>query len=96
MTSSIFLNSCTPDADVYHFTVSNRYFEPLYNTTVNSVFFDTILVNVTTPISSIPPGSYKFTTETESGLRLSTDIVFKGKKQNVALIVNERGKLITE
>jgi len=68
----------------------------LYQTKVGAVFFDTILVNETTPVTIINQGTYDFNTETESGLILTSNITFKGDRQYIKLIVNKTGKLTTE
>ncbi|HAH55976.1 MAG TPA: hypothetical protein DCM02_12025 [Flavobacterium sp.] len=68
----------------------------MYQTKVGAVFFDTILVNETTPVTIINQGTYDFNTETESGLILTSNITFKGDRQYIKLIVNKTGKLTTE
>lgn len=96
LTYLIFLNSCTKDIDSYQFTISNEYFEPLYKAKIGDAFFDTILINEITPVAVINEGSYEFTTHTASRLILKSDVIFRGDRQNIKLIVNKNGKLMSE
>lgn len=58
--------------------------------------FDTIGVNELTPLARIKQGAYVFSTETESGLILTSNITFKGDRQQIKLTVNKNGKLTIE
>lgn len=94
--SFILANSCTKDIELYHLTIKNEYFETLYNTKIGDIQFDTISVNATTPDTIINQGDYIFSTETESGLVLKTDIKIQGDNQKIRLILDEHGKLSSE
>lgn len=92
----IFLNSCSTNIEVYQFNIKNHYFEPLYNTKIGEIVFDTIFVNESTPTEIINQGNYIFTSETQSGLFLESAINFQGNKGFLKLVINKNGKLTIE
>ncbi len=77
--------------------ITNKYFEPLYNTNLGSIIHcDTLLVNHYTKIYYIETGTYKFSTDTESGLEINAYIDIKGDTRNINLTINEQGQLHNE
>jgi len=96
LTKFILVGSCTKEVDYYSITIKNRYFETLINTTIGDFQFDTVMVNEMTPAIILQQGEYVFASHTASGLMLSAVIKIQGDKQNIALIVNDHGKLLAE
>lgn len=91
--TSMALTSCSDNIENYSISITNNYFEPLYNIKIDDIQFDSLLVNQTSITKLIEKGYYEFTCETESNLVFKAKIVVKGSVDRVKLIVNEDGKL---
>ena len=90
---SLFFLSCSKNIDNYSVTITNNYFETLYNLKIGSIQFDTLLVNKTTPVRIIEQGNCEFSAESESGLIFKTNLVIAGLNENVNLALDIDGKL---
>jgi hypothetical protein len=90
-------SGCAERYDSYALTLRNGYFEALYRPQVGGVqLADTLHAGEATPEAAVERGSYAFSVETASGLRLNADVQLKGTTQRVRLVVNEQGRLLKE
>jgi hypothetical protein len=88
---------CAKEHERYALTLRNGYFEALHHPQVGDVqLADTLHVGEATPEASVERGSYTFSVETASGLRLSAGLQLKGAEQRVRLFVSEQGQLLKE
>ncbi|GHU96398.1 hypothetical protein FACS1894156_7430 [Bacteroidia bacterium] len=92
----VLLISCTKEVpDSYAVRFTNSYFEPLHSLQIGAVWLaDTLLVGETTLTVVLPGGSYSFSTETASSLRLSTKVQLQGIRYEVNLAVDEQGRVV--
>lgn len=87
------MNSCEKDVE-YSISITNNYFEPLYNINLGSyIHSDTLLINESTNTIIFEKGTYEFSAETESGLNISSFITVGGKDKNIELYLDYEGQL---
>ncbi|OJV37324.1 MAG: hypothetical protein BGO29_06000 [Bacteroidales bacterium 36-12] len=87
------MTSCSDNTENYYISITNNYFEPLYDIQIGNIQFDFLLVNQTSTIKLIDKGYYEFSCVTESNLLLTAKIDLKGSVDKVRLVVDESGRL---
>lgn len=90
------LTSYSENKENFSISITNHYFEPLYDIKIGNIQFESLFVNQTSLIKLIEKGYYEFSCVTESNLILKAQIVLKGSFNRVELVVDEGGKLFSQ
>lgn len=94
--ASLALSSCRKEFDTYFFTIRNDYFEQVTDVKMGMHSFSKMAVKESTQEKEMTKGEQEFIAVTESGLRLSSTVNFRGRNRHISLVITGEGKLVAE
>lgn len=85
-----------PELNTYSVSVKNNYFEDLDSLTIANYKITKLAVNSVSEEMPLPAGTHRFSVYTQSKLNILGDIIIKGKKPTLTLIIRNNGEVVLD